>query len=113
LKQNLETQNKQVFLLSLGPQHNFSTTHSFFIISQHSNSLSACYIQGHCRVARWHIFKTKIPIWVDLEGLAMEDVGILYVHFAYFPGIFVHFMAIWCTYFMAIWYFFQFWYVVP
>jgi hypothetical protein len=31
------------------------------------------------RVARWHIFKTKIQIWVNL--LAMEDVGI--------------FMAIW------------------
>jgi hypothetical protein len=27
-----------------------------------------------CSVARWHIFKPKIPIWVNLEGLAMEDV---------------------------------------
>jgi hypothetical protein len=27
------------------------------------------------RVASWHIFK-KIPIWIYLEGLAIEVVGI-------------------------------------
>jgi hypothetical protein len=32
-------------------------------------------------VARWHIFKPKIPIWVNLEGLAMEDVAIFNGHF--------------------------------
>jgi hypothetical protein len=26
------------------------------------------------RVARWHIFKPKIPIRVNFEGLAMEDI---------------------------------------
>jgi hypothetical protein len=30
------------------------------------------------RVARWYIFKPKIPIWVILEGLEMEMVGIFY-----------------------------------
>jgi hypothetical protein len=27
-------------------------------------------------VARWYIFKPKIPIWVNLEGLGMEKVAI-------------------------------------
>jgi hypothetical protein len=30
------------------------------------------------RVARWYIFRPKIAILVILEGLAMEDVGIIY-----------------------------------
>jgi hypothetical protein len=29
------------------------------------------------RVARWHFFKPKIPIWVNFGGSAMEDVVIL------------------------------------
>jgi hypothetical protein len=40
------------------------------------------------RVARWFVFKPKIQIWVNFEGLAMEDVGIFYGHL-------VHFMAFW------------------
>jgi hypothetical protein len=41
------------------------------------------------RVERWYIFKPEIPIWVNFwEGLAMEDVGILYGHS-------VHFTATW------------------
>jgi hypothetical protein len=40
-------------------------------------------------------FKLKIPIWVILEGLAIEDVGIIYGHSVKFPNILVHLMAIW------------------
>jgi hypothetical protein len=29
-----------------------------------------------CRVARWFVFKPKILIWENLEGLAMENVDI-------------------------------------
>jgi hypothetical protein len=52
-------------------------------------------------VARWYIFKPKSPIWVNFEGLSMEDVCIFmtiwsvllpkvtfYVHL-------VHFVVIW------------------
>jgi hypothetical protein len=28
------------------------------------------------RVARWYIFIPKIPIWENLDGLGMENVGI-------------------------------------
>jgi hypothetical protein len=31
-----------------------------------------------------HIFKPKILIWVNFEGLAMEDAGIFYGHLAHF-----------------------------
>jgi hypothetical protein len=33
-----------------------------------------------CRVARWHIFKPKIPIWVNFGAIGNEDVGIFYCH---------------------------------
>jgi hypothetical protein len=35
-----------------------------------------------CRVARWFIFKPKIPTWVKVEGLVMDDVG----HLSYFTA---------------------------
>jgi hypothetical protein len=35
------------------------------------------------RVARWYIFKPKIPIWVNfLEGLGMEKFVIFFGHLA-------------------------------
>jgi hypothetical protein len=37
--------------------------------------------------ARWNIFKTKIPIGVNFEGLAMDDVGLFYGHLVYFMVI--------------------------
>jgi hypothetical protein len=27
-------------------------------------------------VARWNVFEPKIPIWVNFEGLAMENVSL-------------------------------------
>jgi hypothetical protein len=39
-------------------------------------------------VARWYIFKPKIPIWVNFgEGLAMVDVGTFYGRLVYFMAI--------------------------
>jgi hypothetical protein len=52
------------------------------------------------RVARWYIFKPKIPTWVNFGILAMKDVGkfqghlvmllpfgIFYCHLVYFKSI--------------------------
>jgi hypothetical protein len=47
------------------------------------------------RVARWFIFKTKIPIWVNLEGLGIEKVSIFFGPFGIYYGHLAHFMAIW------------------
>jgi hypothetical protein len=38
------------------------------------------------RAARWHIFKPKIPIWINFGGFAMEDVGIFNGHLVYFTA---------------------------
>jgi hypothetical protein len=35
------------------------------------------------RVARWFIFKPKIPIWVNFGGPWKESVGIFYDHLDY------------------------------
>jgi hypothetical protein len=65
------------------------------------------------RVARWYIFKQKSKFWEILEGIAMEEVGIFYVHLLYFMVIFsgylVYFMVIFSGYLV---YFAPFWYVV-
>jgi hypothetical protein len=65
------------------------------------------------RVARWHIYKPKIPIWVTFLCLALEDVVVSFVHLVYF-------MALRYTYIVDIWYvwwlfgiFFPVWYLVP
>jgi hypothetical protein len=40
------------------------------------------------RVARWFVFKPKIPIWANiLGGLAIENLCIIYDHLVYFTGI--------------------------
>jgi hypothetical protein len=67
--------------------------------------------QERSRVARWYIFKPKIPSWVILEGLAMEDVGNIIWPFGLFYDHMVYFMAIWCILwlfdtFMSTWYIF-------
>jgi hypothetical protein len=38
------------------------------------------------RIARWFLFKPKIPIWVNFGGPYMENVYI-YVHLEYFTDI--------------------------
>jgi hypothetical protein len=37
------------------------------------------------RFAKWYMFNPKIPNWVILESLAVEDVGIFCGNLVYFP----------------------------
>jgi hypothetical protein len=58
------------------------------------------------KIARWYVyFQTKIQR-LTLEGLAVEDVDILYGHLVFLRqlGIFYGHLV----YFMVIWYFFRF-----
>jgi hypothetical protein len=60
------------------------------------------------RVARWHIFKPKIPIWVNFGGSSNgRGWYILWPYFRPF-GLFCGHLV----HFMVIWYIFLFWYVV-
>jgi hypothetical protein len=69
-----------------------------------------------CRVARWFVFKPKIQIWENMEGIAMEDVGIIYGHLVHFTvfcyilltfgivrGSLVYFPLFWCFVPRKIW----------
>jgi hypothetical protein len=38
-------------------------------------------------VARWHIFKPKILIWVNFLGLPMKNAGIFNSHLVYLTAI--------------------------
>jgi hypothetical protein len=49
----------------------------------------------NARVAKWHIFKPKIPIWVIMEGLAMDDVRIFYSIWSIIQPFNTYFVAIW------------------
>jgi hypothetical protein len=71
-------------------------------------------------VARWFIFKPKIPIFVNFGGLAIEDVGIFYVRWVHFPAIwhilwpFVHFPPFWFIFTrLGTFHFPPFWYILP
>jgi hypothetical protein len=55
---------------------------------------SASTYQG-CQMGN---FQTKNPIWLNLDGLAMEDVDIFNLPFGLFCGNSVYFVAIWYTY---------------
>jgi hypothetical protein len=48
----------------------------------------------YCRGARWHIFKPKIPIWVNFEGSCDEMYWYIFGHFGIFYGHLVYFMVI-------------------
>jgi hypothetical protein len=39
------------------------------------------------RVARWFLFKPKLPIWVNFGGPQIENVDIFYGHLEYFKDI--------------------------
>jgi hypothetical protein len=59
------------------------------------------------RVARWFVFKPKIQIWVNLEGLAIEDMKMVYFmdtwsilrSFVIFYGQLAWFVVIWYIFF--------------
>jgi hypothetical protein len=61
------------------------------------------------RVARWHIFKTKIPIWVNFGGSCNGRCWYIICLFCLFYGYLVNFVAIWYilwqfSIFKVIWY---------
>jgi hypothetical protein len=65
------------------------------------------------RVARWLIFKPKIPIWVNFGGSCIERCWFLYVygHLVYFKAIRYSLRP--CGVVTYLECFFPFWYVVP
>jgi hypothetical protein len=49
-----------------------------------------CETESLChqiRVARWYIFKAKIPVWVNFLGSCNGRVGIFYGHLVYFTAV--------------------------
>jgi hypothetical protein len=64
-----------------------------------------------CRVARWFIFKPKIPIWVNFEGLWNGECWHVFGHLENFAAILYTLWLI--DNLVAIWYIFPpFWYIV-
>jgi hypothetical protein len=63
-------------------------------------------------VARWFVFKPKIPFGSILEGLARGNHGIFYNHLVYFTAIgnISRPFGIFCGHLT---YFSPFWYIVP
>jgi hypothetical protein len=53
------------------------------------------------RVARWYIFKPKIPLWVNFKGLVKGDVGMFRDHFGALYGQLVYFCHV--VYILHIW----------
>jgi hypothetical protein len=53
--------------------------------------ISLCKTRTHgmyeFRVARWFVFKPKIPIWVNFWDLRWENVDIFYGHLEYYKDI--------------------------
>jgi hypothetical protein len=50
-------------------------------------------------VARWYIFKPKIPFWVNFSGACNGNVGLLYgslVYFGPFDTFYAHLVYFWC-----------------
>jgi hypothetical protein len=64
-------------------------------------------------VARWYIFQIKNPdLGKFLEGLAMEDVNIFYVHLVYFMAVF-YILCPFGIFYVNLVYFPPFWYIAP
>jgi hypothetical protein len=71
------------------------------------NSPLPLFAELRIRVARWHSFKPKIPIWVIFGGSRNWDVGILYGHLVFFRylcnvGHSVYFMVIWYIFYVLV-----------
>jgi hypothetical protein len=88
------------------------TLHWFRELGWSQKSYVTIFGMNHCRVARWFIFKPKIPIWEHFGG-SCKSCYILW-SFGIFNGHFVKFMAVWYMYVPSLWsigIFFAFWYV--
>jgi hypothetical protein len=67
------------------------------------------------RIARWNIFKPKIPIWVNFVVSCKENFMAIWsisLLFGIFYGHLVYFTAIW-NILLPFGIFFPFWYVAP
>jgi hypothetical protein len=62
------------------------------------------------RVARWFVFKPKIPLWVNFEGSCNGKSGYILRPFDLFYGNWKYFMAVFCGHLVD---FPPFWYFVP
>jgi hypothetical protein len=63
------------------------------------------------RIARWHILKPEIPIWVNFGGSCNGKCWYITCPFSRFYGYLVYYVAVWYIILLGI--FFPFWYVVP
>jgi hypothetical protein len=72
----------------------------------------AIFLTVRTRVARWHIFKPKIPIGVNFGGSCYEICWYILWPFGLFYGQLVNFVTYWYILWLSS-IFFQFWYVVP
>jgi hypothetical protein len=61
------------------------------------------------RVARWFVFKPKIPIWKKFKGLKLENVDTFYGRLEYFMGIW-DILRPFGTFCVHLVHFFRFWY---
>jgi hypothetical protein len=86
---------------------------------QHSKATCAAFFKFNGRVARWYIFKPKIPIWVNIGGpwngkcwYILWLYGILDSHLEYLTDIW-YILWPFGTFCNNLVYVFPFWYVVP
>jgi hypothetical protein len=61
------------------------------------------------RVARWFVFKPKIPIWVNFGGSCGGRCWYILWPLGLFYGRLTYIMRSYLVYFMAIWYISPFW----
>jgi hypothetical protein len=57
--------------------------------------MSVYQIQMSTRVARWFVFKPKIPIWVNFGGSCYGKSWYIIWQFGLFDGHLVYFVVIW------------------
>jgi hypothetical protein len=67
--------------------------HAYLHMYERMVSVSAVLI--NIRVARWHFFKPKIPIWVNLGGSCNWRWSYIICPIGLFYGYLVYFVAIW------------------
>jgi hypothetical protein len=76
----------------------------FSLFCTGSKNLRNLHTPLHTRVARWFVFKPKIPIWVNFAGRYIDwKNGYILWPFGIFYGHLVYFMTIW---YILIWYIF-------
>jgi hypothetical protein len=71
------------------------------------------FVRRWGRAARWHIFQTKIPIWVNFGGTSKDRCG----YILWSLGLFLRTFGTFCGHLVKFYghlpYFTLFWYIVP